>query len=223
MDETTSQPAAMRPAALGFLVWALARIIGLTLRIRFEHYEHIAEATRDGKGAILVTWHGRTFLPANVFRNKKYWALISLSRDGEIQNRIFQHFGYQTIRGSTGRGGVRGVLQLAKKLKQGGVVAFTPDGPRGPSHKVQEGTIFLAQRCGCPVIPIGSSARFRKLLPTWDHYLIPAPFTRCAFVVGEPIPVPSELDEEGKQRITEQIEEAMNAVETRAEELVRSL
>jgi lysophospholipid acyltransferase (LPLAT)-like uncharacterized protein len=209
-----------RPAIVGFFAWAIARLIGMTLRIRYENFGRIQEIVDQHHGAILVSWHGRTLVPANIFRHRGYWALISLSRDGEIQDHIFRRFGYRTIRGSSGRGGVRAALQLAKKISEGGVLAFTPDGPRGPTHKVQQGTIFLAQRSGRPIIPLGISARPRKLLPTWDSYMIPYPFARGAFVVGEPIFVPSDLDDAGKERVAEQLEEAINTCESRAEALL---
>lgn len=208
-----------RPAILGFLIWAIMRAIGKTLRIRYENIGRLAEYIGE-KGAILVTWHGRTIIPANVFSGRGYWALISLSRDGEIQNHIFRRFGYRTVRGSTGRGGVKAVLQLARRIQEGGVLAFTPDGPRGPSHKVQPGTIFLAQRSGCPIIPLGVSARPRKLFASWDRYMIPLPFSRCAFVVGEPIHVPASPDEETQGRLTDELERAINRCEKRAEEML---
>lgn len=215
------KPSSLRARLLGLLVWALARLLGMTLRLRFERFERIQQALEGGRGAILVTWHGRTLIPANVLRGRGYWALISLSRDGEIQNVIFRRFGFRTVRGSTRRGGVRAALQLTKIIREGGVLAFTPDGPRGPTRKVQAGTIFLAQRSGCPILPIGLSAWPRKLLPTWDSYLIPAPFARAAFVVGEPICVPAELSDEETTRFAETIERAINACEARAEELAR--
>jgi lysophospholipid acyltransferase (LPLAT)-like uncharacterized protein len=208
-----------KPAIIGFIVWAIARAIGMTLRVRFENPERLIEATAKG-GAILVSWHGRTLIPASTFRGRGYWALISLSRDGEIQNHIFRRFGYQTIRGSTGRGGVRAVLQLARKIREGGVLAFTPDGPRGPTHKVQQGTIFLAQKSGCPILPLGISARPRKLLGTWDSYMIPMPFGRGAFVFGEPIVAPPDMTEEQTAEFTERVEIAINRCEKRSDEML---
>lgn len=209
-----------RPAVLGFLVWAIARLIGMTLRVRYENFQRIREIVEQHHGGILVSWHGRTLIPANIFRNRGYWALISLSRDGEIQDHIFRRFGYQTIRGSTGRGGVRAALQLAKKISEGGVLAFTPDGPRGPTHKVQQGTVFLAHRSGRPIIPLGISARPRWLLRTWDRYMVPWPFARAAFVVGDPIFVPQDADDAAKERVAEQLEEAINKCEARAEAML---
>lgn len=205
---------------IGALLWFIARMISLTVRLQTKNAEIMREFEKDGKGAILITWHGRTMVPANYFRNRGYWALISLSRDGDIQNRIFKLFGFHTIRGSTGRGGVKAVLQMAKKVREGGILSYAPDGPRGPSHKVQEGTIFLAERCGCPVIPLGFSANPRKLLKSWDKYLIPKFFAKGAMVLGEPIFVPPNMTDEQKQEIALKIEEAINQAEEEAERMV---
>lgn len=211
---------ALRAELLSLLLYSVARLIGLTARVRFEGFERIAEQQAKGKGLILVTWHGRTLIAANIFRNLGYWALISLSRDGDMQNRIFQRFGYRTVRGSTSRGGVRATLQLARNIREGGVLAFTPDGPKGPTHKVQPGTIFLAQRSGCPILPVGIAARPRTLVKSWDRYMVPGLFARATFVVGEPISVPEDADDEAKAAIAEELELAMNRMEKRAEEML---
>lgn len=213
--------ASARPRILGTLVWAVARPVGLTLRYRVEGLERLREVEKDG-GSVLVTWHGRTFVPANYFAKRGWWAIISLSRDGEIQNRIFSLFGFRTVRGSTGRGGVRAALEAAKRVREGGHLALTPDGPRGPSHVFGEGSLFIAQRSGRPIIPVGISAYPRKLLPTWDRYLIPAPFARAAIVVGEPLTVPAELSPEETAALCRRIGEEISRLEARAEELVRS-
>lgn len=220
-EVSAEQPRASRkPAVIAFLIWLIARAIGMTLRIRNENMEVLDRTISESGGAVLVSWHGRSFIPANVFRGRRYIALISLSRDGEIQNGIFRRFGFETIRGSTSRGGARAALQLTRRIKEGAVLAFTPDGPRGPSRKVQPGTLFFAQRSGRPIIPLGLSAKPRKLLGSWDRYMIPMPFARAAFVVGEPIFVPEKQTEAEEAASLEQIEKAINECEARAEELM---
>jgi lysophospholipid acyltransferase (LPLAT)-like uncharacterized protein len=218
--ENEQRQQGIRGNLIGVLLWFIARMISLTIRLQTKNAEIMREFERNGKGAILITWHGRTMVPANYFRGRGYWALISLSRDGDIQNRIFKLFGFHTIRGSTGRGGVKAVLQMAKKVREGGILSYAPDGPRGPSHKVQEGTIFLAERCGCPVIPLGFSANPRILLKSWDSYLIPKFFAKGAMVLGDPIFVPPNMTDEQKQEIALKIEEAINQAEEEAERMV---
>lgn len=199
---------------LGWFLYTLVNCLFRTLRVHFENQEGL---DTHGKGAIFVTWHGRSLIPANVFRDKGYWALISLSRDGELQNNVFRRFGFQTIRGSTGRGGIKGALQMARKVKDGGVLAFTPDGPRGPTHKVQLGVILMAEKSGAPIIPLGISAQGRWLMKSWDAYMVPKPFTDAYFLVGEPIQVPPDLDEAGREAIAAKLEHAVNRLERQAE------
>jgi lysophospholipid acyltransferase (LPLAT)-like uncharacterized protein len=201
---------------IGTILYALIRTLSRTYRIPFVNPDGL---DTKGQGAIFVTWHGRSLLPANVFRNRGYWALISLSRDGEIQNCVFQKFGFQTIRGSTGRGGVRGALQMARKVKEGGVLAFTPDGPRGPTHKVQLGVILMAEKSGAPIIPLGVSSNRRWLMKSWDSYMIPKPFARCPFVVGKPMHIPADLNEEQREAYAAQLTIEINRLEKEAERL----
>lgn len=219
--ENKTEKELRRARRLGWLGYHLARILGGTARIYKERWDYIETHRQNGTGAVLVSWHGRTLIPANLLRNMGCYALISYSRDGEIQANIFKRFGFQILRGSTGRGGVRAALEAARAVKQGGILAFTPDGPRGPIHKVQPGALLIAQKSGCPLYPIGVSASPRKLLPTWDRYLIPFPFARAAFLLGEPIYVPAEISKDDYAEIAEQVECAINDLEARAERIVR--
>lgn len=201
------------------LAYWIARLLSATLRVRMIGEEHLRAAQEAGKGVILVSWHGRTFLPITRYRNKGYWAIVSTSRDGEYQNRLFQRFGINTVRGSTSaRGAIQSVLTLTKHLKAGATAAFTPDGPRGPSHVVQPGAIFLAQKSGSPIIPAGISAYPRKLMPAWDRYMIPLPFARVVWIYGEPIYIPADAKSEEDQRLwAERIGAAITALEEQAE------
>ena len=213
---------ARRARLYGRLIYIIAKLIYATLRLRKDNFERpipVPNPNDEGKpkGVIFVVWHGRSLIPANVFRNRGFWALISLSRDGEVQNHVFQHFGFHTVRGSTGRGGVRGALQMARKVREGGVLAFTPDGPRGPTHKVQLGVILMAEKSGAPIVPLGVSASRRWLARSWDQYMIPQPFARAYFLVGEPIYVAHGLDEAGREAVAEQVEIALNSLEKEAE------
>jgi hypothetical protein len=211
----------LRPKLLGFVVWSLARAIGLSLRLKVLHFEQVLERVKEGKGAVLVTWHGRSLIPANVFKGRGFWAIISLSRDGEIQNHIFRRFGFRIIRGSTGRGGIRAALEAARRVAEGGILAFTPDGPRGPSRQVQPGALFIAQKAKCPIIPAGVAAYPCKLLPTWDRYMIPLPFARGVFIFGEPIDVPEGISEQQFEQLRQKVEDAINVLEEQAEKMVR--
>ena len=209
----------MKYRVVSFLVYWLLRLIIPTLRLRVFGEERVRELQEDGKGVILLTWHGRTIIPICRFRKRGYWAMISTSRDGEYQNHIFQRFGWQTVRGSTSaRGAVQAALTITKQLKRGGTLAHTPDGPRGPIHVVQAGAVFLAQKSGSPIIPVGISTYPRKLAPAWDQYMVPVPFARAVWIYGEPIYIPSDAKSHEEQKIwCDRVGAAIMAVEAQAE------
>jgi hypothetical protein len=215
-------PIKLNPAAASLVLYGLGRLVASTLRWHVIGEEQIDDLIREnGKGVILVSWHGRTFLPITRFRNRGYWSMISTSRDGEYQDRIFKRFGFNTVRGSTSaRGAVQATVTLIKHIKSGDVAAMTPDGPRGPSGCAQPGVVFMAMRAGCPILPCGISASPRCLVPTWDRYMIPAPFSRAVMVYGEPMYIPSDAKTEEEQRLwADKLGAQIDALEREAERL----
>ena len=174
--------------------------------------------THYGRGVVTFTWHGRTFVPVARFRGRGYWSMISTSRDGDIQDSIFHRFGFNTVRGSSSnRGAIQSTVRVIKELKRGAVLAHTPDGPRGPNRHFHEGAIFMAQRSGSPVIPCGISAYPRKLLSTWDSYMIPAPFSRGIMLYGAPILIPEGADDDTLKRLSKELGSEIDRLELEAE------
>lgn len=210
--------AAWKYRTVSFLIYWFARLTALTVRMRVVGEDRVRAIQEAGQGVILVTWHGRTLLPIARFRNWGYWALISTSRDGEYQNRIFQRFGFRTVRGSTSaRGAVQAALTMTKHLKAGATLAFTPDGPRGPSHEVKPGAVFMAQKSGAVIVPVGISAFPRRLAHSWDQYMVPAPFARAVWIYGDPISIPADATSEEQEQWAVRLGAAISALEAQAE------
>jgi hypothetical protein len=213
------RPPTLKTRLLAALIVGSVRLLCATLRFRIER-EAETEALLKREGGMLVTWHGRTLVPINHFRGRgSFWMLVSLSRDGNLQAEIFRRNGYNVIRGSTGRRGVAATREVLAALEKGGILAFTPDGPRGPTHVVQPGVVYFAQRSGKPIIPTGVSAYPRWLLGTWDNFLVPKPFARAHWVYGEPIYIAPDEDLEAA---CARVGAAMDAVEAKAEAAVLS-
>jgi lysophospholipid acyltransferase (LPLAT)-like uncharacterized protein len=203
-----------------WVVWGLTSFIGHSSRLRVRGYERV-QALRQQGGLALVTWHGRILLPIFFLRGQGNCAIASLSRDGELLHRVFLRFGGVSVRGSTGRNPVRALAGATKVLRQGGALTFTPDGPRGPAGKVQWGTLYMAQKSGCPIIPVGSAAWPCKQLASWDRFLLPYPFSRAAVTFGEPLWVPPHADEALIGRLAQKLEDLIHDEIARAEALVR--
>lgn len=222
MDEKAETPSLWernRPKVLSALVYGLAKSILRTLDINVINPPPCLKGEAH-EGAVLLGWHGRSLIPAHVFTGRGYLALISLSRDGEIQDHIFHKFGFKTLRGSTGRGGLKAALMAARRVREGEVLAFTPDGPRGPIYQVQMGAMIIAQKSGRPIYCAGNAANPARFLPTWDKYMIPMPFGRAEFVFGDAIYVPAEANEQELEKLRKHVQNELNRHQQEAEDRV---
>lgn len=208
---------ARRAVILPGMIYRVARMIYATLRLKVVGYE----AVRDLPcGKIFCGWHGITLIPANFFSHRQVWVIISLSRDGEMQARIFSKFGFNIIRGSTGRGGARALVESIRVLKAKGVMAITPDGPRGPSGVVQGGVLTMAQKSGCALVPVGVYARPAWFAPTWDRYMVPWFFARAVFLMDEPIYVPPDASEDEVEALRLKLQEAIAKTQAEAKRVL---
>ncbi len=203
-----------RPAILGKIVAPIAVALGRSLRLKIEGIE---ETMAIPGGKIYLLWHGRTIVPGYTFGKKHLWVMISHSQDGEIQNKVLSRLGYQVIRGSTARGGERALIESIRCLKSGGVMAITPDGPRGPSGIVQHGVMVMARKARVPLIPVGISASPRKLFRAWDQHMLPYPFSKALILGGKPIYIPPEANEEELESIRLLVQAEMHRLQNEAE------
>jgi lysophospholipid acyltransferase (LPLAT)-like uncharacterized protein len=206
--------------AVANIAYVVVGAIGRTLRVHIENNAAMEDRMANREGQVLVTWHGRTLVPLFFFRGRRLFTIISPSRDGEIQFRLYRKFGWDATRGSTGRDAAKAALACVRKLKEGTTLALTPDGPKGPSGVVQPGTFYFARKAGCPIVPAGVSARPAWFLRTWDTFLFPLPCARAAIVVGDPISVAPDADEATLQRLSVELSAAIDRLQARADELV---
>jgi len=209
-------------------IWLISRasalfilLLGHTWRIRWFGLEQVRAAEKDGGNVIYAFWHGRMLALCFSHRRRLVHIMISEHRDGEMIAQTVELLGFLPVRGSTTRGGLRALFQMADRISAGYDVAITPDGPRGPRFQVQQGVIALAQRTGMPIVPVSDSASFRKTLSSWDRYIIPLPFSRVVILHGKPISVPRQLTPEGMEEKRAQLEEALQALTRQADELMK--
>ncbi len=165
---------------------------------------------KNDRRKIYAILHGHALGLALHGVDKDIYVLSSRSPDGEISARLLESLGYNVIRGSTedgdpSKGGRFGALRLIKVLKKGGKMALTVDGPKGPYLSVGKGIIFLAQKTGCPILPMYVRFDKAKTLNTWDRFLIPFPFTRGTIEFGKLIYVKEDDDIEEKRKELEEV------------------
>lgn len=165
------------------------KLLARTWRIRVVGYEGTRDARRKGEPLIFALWHGELFPLLWQHRDEGAKVLISEHRDGEIVARAALALGFGTVRGSTTRGGGRALLEMVRVLKEGGEIAVTPDGPKGPAHRYAPGVLVVAQRSGVPIVCVGLHASRGWRLNSWDRFLIPKPFARITVAYSAPTQV----------------------------------
>jgi lysophospholipid acyltransferase (LPLAT)-like uncharacterized protein len=137
---------------------AVIRALGGTLRLRTLHADRIKAFWETGRPVIIAFWHGRQIMMPLCYGGSRLSILISQHRDGELIHRIVRRFGFDTVRGSTTRGGARALRQMARLGRAGADLAVTPDGPKGPRCVAQAGVVELAKLTGLPIVPLTFSA-----------------------------------------------------------------
>lgn len=197
---------------------ALIRALASTWRDTVEGQEHVDAAHARG-GYFMALWHGRMLIPAVRHGRQGYSVLVSPSGDGEVSEALLGRLGYGIVRGSSGHGASAAVREMLRQLRTGTGIAITPDGPRGPPHSISQGMAWMASVTKQPVIPCGFVGANTWRLRSWDRFTIPKPFSRVAFVYGEPFQ-PVGRDTAELARESEEIRKRILHVERRAFELL---
>jgi len=177
--------------ALGVLVGLTARAWLATLRLTLLLDPSLdATTTRPWS---LAFWHGQQFAILRWRRRRATVALVSLSRDGEIQAAALPRVGMMIERGSSSRGGASGLKAIVRRLRKGLDAAFAVDGPKGPRGVVRSesgsvGAALAARLSGGVVVPMASACSAPHVLTrAWDRFELPLPFSRVVVVLGAPI------------------------------------
>jgi hypothetical protein len=163
----------------------------------------------DKRDLIYACWHSQLALMLYTLRGRDIAALVSRSADGEYAARVLRKFAFNTVRGSTSRGAAQSVIELIDRGRQGFPLAITPDGPKGPKRKVQQGVIYLALKTGMPIMPVGVGLGKKITLNSWDNFELPLPFGKAEIIYGEPIQV-SESD--SLKAKAQELEASLNAL-----------
>jgi lysophospholipid acyltransferase (LPLAT)-like uncharacterized protein len=204
---------------LAILLTSYLKLCYASLRWRREGEDKAQAARETGRGIIVCFWHSRISLSPPIWpihdpAAQKPRALISLSPDGEFVARAMAWMGYPAIRGSSikatardkRKGGASAFREAMGWIRDGGGLAITPDGPRGPAERLADGAVRLAHKTGAPVLLAGLACSPAIRLGSWDHAMVPLPFARAAIVWSGPFPAegdPAALGQNWEQRLNE--------------------
>lgn len=220
----TPRAAAAVDVLAPLLTATLVRVLGATLRVGITGADALRPHWAARRPLIYAVWHGGIlmvpWLNARLRRThgaRPVTVLVSRSRDGELVARFIRRFGLDAVRGSSSRGGVAAARALVSRIEHGEDVAVIPDGPRGPRCRLRPGVVALAALTGAPIVPLGVAARPARRLGSWDEFMIPLPFARCALVLGAPVAIPRGAD---RARAGQDVERSLEAASAAADRLV---
>mgnify|MGYP003300959027 FL=1 len=205
--------------SLGIIQWVVAILFAIP--IWFVYFTSIKRVTNietfykyRKKPAIFVFWHGRSMMlsPINCLGGMQAYAVASRHKDGRMMAKLQRLFGLRAIYGSSHKGGVSVLREGLRVLQKGDwAICMSPDGPGGPSLRVQDGALYFAKMSGAPIIPVcytTSRAWFQK---RWDRYLVALPFSKIVCNIGNPVFVPRRASDAEFEKIRQDLENFMVA------------
>lgn len=175
--------------------------LGRSWQYTTENEHVLVDLLRGSRPVVGAFLHARTFQLLYYFSRPERgrWILMcSQSRDGDLMTQLEEGLGFRVVRGSSGKGGARALVQMIKAQRDdpglGSCLAI--DGSRGPRGIAQLGTLTLAQKTGGVLLPVAASTAdcwvYRK---SWDRTVVPKRHARIRIRIGEPIEVAPRLDE----------------------------
>lgn len=200
---------------LGRIFFSLA---GLSWRVRYVKPLSGRAGRARNRPALFALWHARQLPLIRTHQNEGIAVLVSLNRDGQYAANALHSMGFETVRGSSSKGGMKAVRSMAVLLRNGIDCVITPDGPRGPAEKVKNGIAHISRLGKRPVIPVGSSAWPAIRFSSWDGFMLPLPFARVSVVEGRPVPPMKKEDD--LQHWTGRIQTELNRVTSYSDLLV---
>lgn len=174
------------------------------------------DAATARPGMLATLWHGRMVLAMPSGAQQGLSVLVSPSGDGRLVIPMLESFGYSWVLGSSNKNPARAVREMLERLKAGGRIVITPDGPRGPRHSTNPGPAWMARATGFPILPVGCVTDRAWHLKSWDAFTIPKWGARVIVSYAEPIDVAQDTSDEELDSVTACMRERMLSAEEQA-------
>ena len=178
-------------------------------------------ALRDGP-VVLVLWHERIAMVGIHWRRS--WGPLSALHTTRFAGRVAGaaqgSVGLLPIAMDSRKGNLPASREVLRRLRQGGSVGLTGDGPQGPARVLKDAPLEWARATGRPVFVYAFATRRHRRLSVWDRMVWPLPFTRGAAVWRRwNADLPRRVDAEGHEALRRDLTAALDAVAAEAEAL----
>jgi hypothetical protein len=202
--------------AAGVVGTGIVSALFATTRCTRFGQENYLQYRRAGTPVIFVFWHGLMLPLVHYHRGEGAVVLVSEHADGEYITQVIRRNGFGTVRGSSTRGGTKGLKGLIRAVRAGKDLGLTPDGPRGPAGHFKPGALAVAQTTGLPVIPVAAASSSGWRFNSWDSFLVPRPFARIVLGYGEPVLVPRDTPREELEALARRLGQRLDTLTAEA-------
>jgi lysophospholipid acyltransferase (LPLAT)-like uncharacterized protein len=198
-------------SAVGVAGTALLRALHLGTETRIDGGESLDRRQVPDQPVCLVSWHEQLLLLSYAHRDRGVAVLASDHRDGEYIARVLDRLGFVPVRGSSTRGGRKGLRGLARAAATGRDLAITPDGPRGPARVFRPEALAPALLAGVPILAVAAGMYpERRIETSWDRLWIPCPRSRIRIVYGDPRTLVRPLDAAEAAEVATELQGELN-------------
>ncbi len=215
-----------------FIVHKYCLFVFYTSKIHYQNIEYLKKITDQNDPIILAFWHGRLlFMPllGKSTLRKNVYSVVSRHGDGALIVPVLKMFGLKLIRGSTNRsnshekgakdrGGGSVLKESISVLKQGKIIAYTPDGPKGPKYEINETSMLnIAGKTEAKIIPLTVSSSKAYFINSWDNFMVPLPFGTILFTVGEALTIEKNASQDILENSRKILQTRLNTITSEAD------
>lgn len=207
------------PRVVSLYTW----IVDKTSHKVFINRDYEDQACRKGPFNC-ACFHGTMLFPVYYCRQYPGVIMVSRSWDGELIDKCLSRWGFDTVRGSSSRGGKEALCAMIERARaMNYCTGLAVDAPRGPSRKVKMGIIVTARETGTPIVPLVSWATRQIQFNSWDRMIVPLPFSTIVLAFGKPTLVPTGLSGREYETLRQEVEAEMLDMSIQAERCVEEL
>ena len=192
MSKTTN----LKNQISGLGLYWLSQIVRRTCKFQVTNLDRVDSVLEEERSTIITGWHGITMMAVPFIQRyhpdiSNFIGLMPDDWRGESLRVWADKLGVTTypmnLAGDPSLGMARQVVRLVRRVIRGKSLFINPDGPDGPAQVIKPGIIYIARKANAIILPIGAYCRRAYILPRWDRYTVPFPFSRIAYHIGEPI------------------------------------
>ena len=202
--------------AVGFCGMTFFRSLIGTVDFKWAFYDPRIDANVAKRKYILMFWHEHILCPLFFRRHSPVTMLLSEHGDAELVSQSATYLGMKCIRGSSTHGGVSALKQFVR-MPDHDILAFVPDGPKGPYRHLAPGAIFLASKLQLPIVLLGVGYDRLWRMSTWDRFVIPKPFARGKIISSPMISIPQRLSRFDLEHYQQKLETLLTQLTDEAE------